>query len=318
MSEAINLDPSGQTEPREALHRALEQVNAIVVGKADIIELSFACLLADGHLLLEDLPGVGKTTLAHALAISAGLDYRRVQFTSDMLPADILGISIYSRQRESFEFHPGPIFSQLVLADEVNRATPKTQSALLEAMAERQVTSDGATRALPKPFFVIATQNPTDLAGTFQLPDSQLDRFLMKLEVGYPDPAAERRLLEEPDRRGMLDSANQQLTPTQLLDLQQQVDQVHVSAALLDYLQALVSASRHFAGVASGISPRGALAILRACRAVALLADRNHAIPEDIQSVFVPVAAHRLRPAAGNDVGHRQLARQILEQVPAT
>ena len=212
-----------------------------MVGKEDVVNLAFSCLLADGHLLLEDLPGVGKTTLAHALAITTGLHYQRIQFTSDMLPADILGISIYSRKQEKFDFHPGPIFSQVVLADEINRTTPKTQSALLEAMAERQVTVEGSSRPLPKPFFVLATQNPIDLAGTFPLPDSQLDRFLMKLAMGYPDPVAERRLLEEPDRLSMLAEARQAMNTQQLLDLQHAVQQVHVSSALLDYLQALVA-----------------------------------------------------------------------------
>ncbi len=317
MTEAIDLQPN-PAALREALHQAVNQVNDIVVGKTDVIEHAFTCLLGGGHLLLEDLPGVGKTTLAHALAISLGLEYSRVQFTSDMLPADILGISIYSRQQETFEFHQGPIFSQLMLADEVNRATPKTQSALLEAMAEKQVTVDGETRQLPEPFFVIATQNPVDLAGTFPLPDSQLDRFLMKLAMGYPDPAAERQLLEQPDRRDLLDRAQRQLSPQQLRALQAQASEIHASPALLDYLQALVTASRNFSGVRSGISPRGALAILGAARARALMLDRDHLLPEDIQAIFEPVAAHRLRPEPGKDDSLSELARAILEQVPTT
>ncbi len=318
MNQAVELQTADITGLRQSLHSAVNQVNELVVGKPNVVKLSFACLLANGHLLLEDLPGLGKTTLAHALAISIGLDYQRVQFTSDMLPADIIGISIYSRQKESFEFHPGPVFSQVMLADEVNRATPKTQSALLEAMAERQVSVDGQTRSLPEPFFVIATQNPVDLAGTFPLPDSQLDRFLMKLQMGYPDPAAERKLLEEPSRQGMLAEASKQMTPADLMALQRHVAQVHAAAPLLDYLQALVNASRHFTGVTSGISPRGALAILQAARAWAALEDRDHLLPEDIQAVFGAVAAHRLRPDRGNDTDPTVLAQQLLEQVPAT
>jgi MoxR-like ATPase len=301
-----------------ALADALDQVNHIVVGKTNVINLAFSCLLADGHLLLEDLPGVGKTTLAHALAITTGLHYQRIQFTSDMLPADILGISIYSRKQEKFDFHPGPIFSQVVLADEINRATPKTQSALLEAMAERQVTVEGSSRPLPRPFFVLATQNPIDLAGTFPLPDSQLDRFLMKLAMGYPDPTAERRLLEEPDRQSMLAEARQAMNTEQLLQLQGAVRQIHASTAQLDYLQALVAATRDDANIDTGLSPRATMAILRCSRAWALLNGRDHCIPEDIQAVFVPVAAHRLRPAQGSELSHEQLAGQILEQVPVS
>jgi len=303
---------------RSALADALKQVNHIVVGKEEVVNLAFSCLLADGHLLLEDLPGVGKTTLAHALAITTGLYYQRIQFTSDMLPADILGISIYSRKQEKFDFHSGPIFSQVVLADEINRATPKTQSALLEAMAERQVTIEGSSRPLPRPFFVLATQNPIDLAGTFPLPDSQLDRFLMKLAMGYPDPAAERRLLEEPDRLSMLAEARQSMNTEQLLDLQYAVCRVHASAALLDYLQALVAATRDDANIATGLSPRATMAILRCGRAWALLQGRDHCIPEDLQAIFVPVAAHRLRPAQGTELSLEQLASQILEQVPVS
>ncbi|MDX1571675.1 MAG: MoxR family ATPase [Xanthomonadales bacterium] len=300
----------------EGLQSALDQINRIVVGKERIVKLATACMLADGHLLLEDLPGVGKTTLAHALAITAGLDYQRVQFTSDMLPADILGLSIYSRQKERFDFHPGPIFAQVVLADEINRATPKTQSALLEAMAERQVTIEGQTRPLPQPFFVIATQNPVDLAGTFPLPDSQLDRFLMKLSMGYPDPEAERKLFIEPDRQVMLGDADALLSGATLLELQRNAAAVHASEPLLDYLQALVAATRDDAAILTGLSPRAALAILSGARAWALLEGRDHLIPEDLQAVFVPVAAHRIRPAPGTDASQERIAERLLEQTP--
>ena len=318
MNDAVKpLVPELETV-RAALADAIDQVNHIVVGKEQVVNLAFSCLLADGHLLLEDLPGVGKTTLAHALAITTGLHYQRIQFTSDMLPADILGISIYSRKREQFDFHPGPIFSQVVLADEINRAPPKTQSALLEAMSERQVTVEGSSRPLPDPFFVLATQNPTDLAGTFPLPDSQLDRFLMKLALGYPDPVAERRLLEEPDRLSMLAEARQSMNTQQLLALQHGVRQVHASGALLDYLQALVAATRDDASIATGLSPRAAMAVLRCGRAWAFLQGRDHCIPEDLQAIFVPVAAHRLHPAQGTELSLEQLAKQILEQVPVS
>ncbi len=299
-----------------ALTAALEQVNGIVVGKRSTIKLAMACLVADGHLLLEDVPGVGKTTLAQALAVTTGLEYQRVQFTSDMLPADILGITIYSREREVFDFHPGPIFSELMLADEVNRATPKTQSALLEAMAERNVTIEGKTRPLPRPFFVIATQNPVDLAGTFPLPDSQMDRFLMRLHMGYPHREAERRLLEEPDRQHLLAELSASMDRSQLQTLQRAAGGVHAAPALLDYLQALVQSSREYAGIETGLSPRGALAILRSARAWALLEGREHLIPEDIQAVFVAVAAHRLRAAPGTEKSADQITALLLEQVP--
>ncbi len=304
------------TQSHSELATALDQVGAIVVGKEPVIKLAFTCLIANGHLLLEDVPGMGKTTLAQALAVSTGLNYQRIQFTSDMLPADILGITVYSREREAFDFHPGPIFSQLVLADEINRATPKTQSALLEAMAERQVTIEGETRDLPAPFFVIATQNPVDLAGTFALPDSQLDRFLMRLHMGYPAPEAERRLLEEKDRQLLLRDAQVCLPLKDLQVLQKQAKDVHSSPALLDYLQALVGATRAFPGVQTGLSPRGALAILACSRAWALLEQRDHLIPEDVQAVFVAVAAHRLRLGAEASADQEALAQQVLEQVP--
>ena len=307
---------SGIKAAEAALTAALDQVNRIVVGKQSTIKLALTCLIADGHLLIEDVPGVGKTTLAQALAVTTGLEYQRVQFTSDLLPADILGITIYSREREVFDFHPGPIFSQLVLADEVNRTSPKTQSALLEAMAERQVTIEGRTRPLPQPFFVIATQNPVDLAGTFPLPDSQLDRFLMRLHMGYPQREAERRLLEEPDRQHLLAELKACMDLNQLMTLQRAAGEVHAAPALLDYLLALVQSSREYAGIHTGLSPRGALAILRSARAWALLESREHLLPEDIQAVFVAVSAHRLRAAPGTEMSADQLAALLLEQVP--
>ena len=302
--------------PLSLLQPMLDQVNRVVVGKKNVTRLAAACLLADGHLLLEDLPGVGKTTLATALARTTALDYQRIQFTSDMLPADILGVSIYSRHHERFDFHPGPIFSQIILADEINRATPKAQSALLEAMAERQVTIEGLTRDLPAPFFVIATQNPVDLAGAFPLPDSQLDRFLMRLSIGYPDAAEERRLFTEPDRKYMLSDLKPVLDAGGLVELQTKAREIHASEALLDYTQALVAATREARDLVSGLSPRGALALLSAARGWALLAERDHLVPEDLQAVFIPVTAHRLRLAPGLEQGANDICQRILEQTP--
>ncbi|MEM9532964.1 MAG: MoxR family ATPase [Pseudomonadota bacterium] len=319
MEQQVKVATSAVAGDEVALGRlaeALDQINGIVVGKSSVIKLAATCLVANGHLLLEDMPGMGKTTLAQALAVTAGLDYQRIQFTSDMLPADILGVTVYSRQRESFDFHPGPIFSQLVLADEINRATPKTQSALLEAMAERQVTVEGESRPLPTPFFVIATQNPVDLSGTFPLPDSQLDRFLMRIHMGYPDPQAERQLLQQQDRQQLLRDAQSLLTPADLKTLQQLALRVHVSEALLDYLQALVSASRNFPGIATGLSPRGALAALACSRAWALVDGRDHVMPEDVQAVFPSVCAHRLRLGLDATVSQQDLCTQMLDQVP--
>jgi len=316
MNDAAPIKFNQNTSPEQRLKLAQEQINNIVVGKSSVIQLALTCMIANGHLLLEDLPGVGKTTLAHALAISAGLNYQRIQFTSDMLPADILGVSVFSRKEDRFNFMPGPIFSQIILADEVNRGTPKTQSALLEAMAERQVTVEGKTRDLPQPFFVIATQNPVDLAGTFPLPDSQLDRFLMKLSLGYPDPKAERQMLLGPDRQTMLEQAQQILDPSSLLELRQKAQNIHVSEAFLDYLQAIVSNSRNFEQITAGLSPRAALSLLAACRAKALLHDRDHCIPEDLQSVFVSVSAHRLHLAPGAELSAAELAERLIKQTP--
>ena len=278
------------------LDAVVEQVGQVLLGKERPIRLALACLLARGHLLIEDIPGVGKTTLAHALARSLGLSFHRIQFTSDLLPADILGVSVYHRERGCFEFHPGPIFSHVVLADEVNRATPKAQSALLEAMAEQQVTQEGETRALPNPFFVIATQNPSTQIGTFALPESQLDRFLMRLELGYPDRAAERVLLKGRNRRALLDTLEPCMSTEELASLQESAATVHVSDALFDYLQALISYSRDANQFQTGLSPRAGLAILRCTQAWALMSGRCFALPEDLQTVLPGVVGHRLIP----------------------
>lgn len=299
---------------RTALRDAQAQVNTLVLGKPQQVRLAFVALLADGHLLIEDLPGLGKTTLAHAMAATLGLGFQRVQFTSDLLPADILGVSVYEAQARRFEFHPGPVFTHVLLADEINRAPPRTQSALLEAMAEHQVSIDGQTRALPDPFLVIATQNPVDLAGTYPLPDSQLDRFLLRLALGYPDEAAERALLAGSDRRELIARATPLLDAERVIALRHAVQDVHASDALLAYVQALVSRSRKHPGVRVGLSPRAGLALLRAARAHALLLGRNHVIPEDVQALFAAVAEHRLVGEA--DTSTAALAKAILHAVP--
>lgn len=299
------------------LHLAARQVNQIIIGKELQVRQALVCMLAGGHLLIEDLPGVGKTTLAHALAISLGLKFARTQFTSDLLPADVIGISIFEREKNQFIFHPGPIFNQLLLADEINRATPKTQSALLEAMEERQVTVEGKTRDLPRPFFVIATQNPLHQIGTFPLPESQLDRFLMCLSLGYPDAAAERALLMGEDRRSLLGQLKPVMQPEQLLQAQQSLRSIHASPALIDYVQALAHASRHNQWFAEGVSPRAAIALLQAARAWAALEGRNHVLPEDVQAVAIPVLAHRLRPlrsANGVAASSQELLQQLIKQ----
>ncbi len=297
----------------ELIQSVAAQVGSIVVGKQPQIRLALACLLARGHLLVEDLPGVGKTTLSHALAISLGLQFKRVQFTNDLLPSDIVGVSIFDRDSARFVFHPGPIFTQVLLADEINRASPKTQSALLEGMEERQVSADGETRGLPDPFFVIATQNPQDQIGTFPLPESQLDRFLMCIELGYPDPKAERALLEGRDRRHLLAELAPRLTPDLLLQAQQRVRQIHCSPTLLDYVQNLLTASRRTPMLAEGLSPRAGLALLQAARAWAMLDGRNHVLPDDVQAVLPAVAGHRLRPAKGGGASHRARAELVAE-----
>jgi MoxR-like ATPase len=286
-----------QAAPHSPVARVIEAAGGIILGKESQVRLALACLLARGHLLIEDLPGVGKTMLANALARALGLQLQRIQFTSDMLPADIIGVSVYRRDSGGFQFHPGPIFAQIILADEVNRATPKTQSALLEAMEEHQVTAEGETRRLPEPFFVIATQNPTESVGTFPLPESQLDRFLMRLELGYPAHDAERALLAGADRRDLLAALAPCMTPAELLELQQQVQGVHVAPALLDYVQAIVEHTRRSPDFAAGLSPRAALGLIRSARAWALIQGRDKVIPEDVQAVLPGVATHRLRPA---------------------
>jgi MoxR-like ATPase len=309
---------TGHGTPSMAGHidRVIAQVSNVILGKERQIRLALACLLARGHLLIEDIPGVGKTTLAHALAASLGLGFQRIQFTSDLLPADILGVSIYTRDTGGFQFHPGPIFAQVVLADEVNRATPKAQSALLEAMEEHQVTIEGETRRLPQPFFVIATQNPSYLVGTFPLPESQLDRFLMRIELGYPDNEAERALLQGRDRRDLLDGLPPCMDIGTLQGLQHRAQQVYASGALLDYVQALVNHTRRSTDYVNGLSPRAALALLRAARAWALMDVRNHVIPEDVQAVLSAVVAHRL--ASAGEVGRANgsdVAEQLIRQV---
>ena len=302
---------------RIELERVIHAANRIILGKEHAVRLALACLLARGHLLIEDMPGVGKTTLAHVLANTLGLSFQRIQFTSDMLPADILGVSIYNRESGAFNFHPGPIFSQVILADEVNRTTPRTQSALLEAMEERQVTIEGETRALPRPFFVIATQNPSYQVGTFPLPESQLDRFTMCLSLGFPDYAAERELLKGRDRRELLAEAAAVLDPAQLLSLQTQVELVKVADPLLDYLQDLLEYTRVSANYVAGLSPRAGMAILHCGQAWALIHGRDHVIPEDIQTVFHSVINHRLLYARETtDAGPGEIAATIIAQVP--
>lgn len=299
---------------RQSLRAAQDQVNGLVLGKQHEVRLAFVALLSGGHLLIEDLPGLGKTTLAHALASSLGLGFQRVQFTSDLLPADVLGVSVYDAGSRQFQFHPGPVFTHVLLADEINRAPPRTQSALLEAMAEQQVTLDGTTHPLPDPFFVIATQNPVDLSGTFPLPDSQLDRFLLRLALGYPNPESERELLRGTDRRHLIAQATARLSETDMRTLRDAVGQVQASEALIGYVQALLARSRQHAGVRVGLSPRAGLALLRAAKAHALLLGRAHVVPEDVQTLFVSVAGHRLVPEAEASNGPA-LARAILQTV---
>ena len=306
------MPPTPNSTPLKAV---LTAASAIILGKEHQLRLALACLLARGHLLIEDLPGVGKTTLAHTLARLLGMEFQRIQFTSDMLPADILGISVFDRERGDFRFHPGPIFTQLVLADEINRATPKAQSALLEAMEERQVTVEGATRPLPQPFFVIATQNPSHQIGTFPLPESQLDRFLMRIELGYPDRSAERALLEGRDRRSLLAETRPLLAPEALLTEQTRAAALHVAAPLFDYVQALIAHTRNAPEWKTGLSPRAGLGLIAAARAWALLDDRNHVLPEDVQAVLPAVAVHRL-PAAGDARSAAEIAQALIEAVP--
>ena len=294
----------------------LGQLNTVIVGKEAQVQDCVACLLAGGHLLIEDAPGVGKTTLAHAMALSLGLPFRRVQFTSDLLPSDVIGVSVYDRGTGAFNFHPGPIFTEVLLADEINRASPKTQSALLEAMEEKQVTVEGETRPLPTPFFVIATQNPHDQLGTFALPESQLDRFLMRISIGYPDRAAERELLAGADRREMLAGLPALLTAGELLALQQRVQQVHASDALLNYVQDLMAATRNGRWFLQGLSPRAGIAILRAAKAQALLANRDYVAPDDVQAVLPQTVAHRVTPVGDAGRGAFEQVRAMVAAVP--
>lgn len=298
-----------------ALQPVINSLNSVILGKNNQIKLALACLLAKGHLLIEDLPGMGKTTLAEALARSLGLRYQRLQFTSDMLPADIIGVSIFNPAEQQFSFREGPVFTQVLLADEINRTSPKTQSALLEAMEEGQVTSDGVTRTLPKPFFVIATQNPSHQMGTFPLPESQLDRFLMRIQLGYPDPRAERELLTGKDRRQIL-SVLPALTDAERLSIyQQQINDIHLSDAVLDYLQRLVTHTRQSRDFAHGLSPRGLLALKRATQAWAFIEGRSYAIPEDVQTVLPAVAEHRLRGSIEDQSRMHSLTSQLLNAV---
>ena len=297
------------------LHAAEAQINQVLLGKAPEVRLTLVCLLAGGHLLLEDLPGVGKTTLAQALAATFDLSFGRVQFTSDLLPADLIGVSVFDPQTRRFDFHPGPIFTQMLLADEINRGTPKLQSALLEAMAEQQVTVDGASHRLPEPFIVVATQNPLEQSGTFPLPESQLDRFMFSLNVGYPDERAEKALLAARERRFLLTELKPLLSAERLLQLREAALTLHTSPAAIDYAYALIAASRSGPRVRIGLSPRAGIALLRAARSHALLASRTHVLPEDLQAVFVAVARHRLvlNPDASGDGA--SIARHLLAQV---
>jgi len=301
---------------RNQLTDLIGQIATIIVGKQAQIEDCVACLLAGGHLLIEDVPGVGKTTLAHAIAVSLGLSFSRSQFTADLMPSDLIGVSIYERGKEAFVFHAGPVFAHVLLADEINRAGPKTQSALLEAMEEHQVTVEGQTRALPAPFFVIATQNPTDQIGTYPLPESQLDRFLMCITLGYPDRKSERELLAGADRREAISRLRAVMTPPELIAAQRAVQAVHASDALLDYLQTLIHATRSGAWFVEGLSPRAGIAVLRAARARALLGGRDYVAPDDIQYVLPQTIAHRLVPVAGAGRGRREQVRAMVEAVP--
>ncbi len=307
---------TNRDEQRLAIERARKALGSIILGKDDQISLALACLLARGHLLIEDLPGLGKTMLAQALARVLGLSFRRIQFTSDLLPADIIGVSIFRQDSGEFEFQPGPVFSQLILADEVNRATPKAQSALLEAMEEHQVSVDGETLKLPDPFFVVATQNPGDQIGTFPLPESQLDRFLMRVELGYPNEESERELIAGEDRRSMLRDIEAATNPEMLMALQESVTTVHVSDALVDYIQALVRHTRESAEIEIGLSPRGAQALVAAARARAFVENHSGAYPDDIQAVFAAIAGHRLKPAGGTRFrSPAELCQHVLDSV---
>ena len=298
------------------LSRLVDQISTIIVGKRSQIEDCVACLLAAGHLLIEDVPGVGKTTLAHALAVSLGLKFSRVQFTADLMPSDLVGVSVYERSKEAFVFHQGPVFSQVLLADEINRAGPKTQSALLEAMEEQQVSVENETRALPRPFFVIATQNPSDQLGTYPLPESQLDRFLLRITLGYPDRASERALLSGEDRRHLVTRLQSVMLPGELETAQKAVLGVRASEPLLDYLQVLIAATRSGQWFVEGLSPRAGIAVLRVAKARALMAQRDYVAPDDIQLILPQAIAHRLVPVAGAGRGPIEQVRAMVEATP--
>jgi MoxR-like ATPase len=303
-------------DAQRTLKNLLNQLNTVIVGKAAQIQDCVVCLLAGGHLLIDDVPGVGKTTLAHALARSFGLQFSRVQFTSDLMPSDLSGVSVYERGKEAFVFHPGPIFAQVLLADEINRASPKTQSALLEAMEEKQVSVEGETRLLPDPFFVIATQNPLDQVGTYPLPESQLDRFLMRISLGYPDRAAERELLSGRDRRGMVDALQTVMQPGELQQLQALVQSVHTAGPLLDYVQDLIAATRSGQWFVQGLSPRAGIAVVRAAQAQALLSGRDYVAPDDVQAILPQTIAHRLVPVDSAARGSEEQVRAMVSAVP--
>ncbi|MFQ5610293.1 MAG: AAA family ATPase [Woeseiaceae bacterium] len=315
-STTIEALPAGKGAERAAVDRARQGLGQIILGKDDEIEIALSCLLARGHLLIEDLPGLGKTMLAQSLARVLGLSFRRIQFTSDLLPADIVGVSVFRKETGEFEFQPGPIFAQLILADEVNRATPKAQSALLEGMEEHQVSVDGNTLPLPDPFFVVATQNPSDQIGTFPLPESQLDRFLMRLELGYPNEENERELITGEDRRSMLNDIEAVASPEILVALQKQVRGVHMSDALVDYIQALVRQTRESPDIDIGLSPRGAQALAAAAKAHAFVRKHSGVFPDDVQAVFAAVAGHRLKPSGS--AGYRsaaELCQHVIDSV---
>jgi MoxR-like ATPase len=303
-------------DAQQKLKSLVNQLNTVILGKPDQNQDCVTCLLAGGHLLIEDVPGVGKTTLAHALARTFGLQFSRVQFTADLMPSDLSGVAIYERGKESFVFHPGPLFAQVLLADEINRASPKTQSALLEAMEEKQVTIDGETRPLPSPFFVIATQNPHDQLGTYALPESQLDRFLMRISLGYPDRAAERDLLAGHDRRDMVDALPALLDAGELHVLQQKVLAVHAAGPLLDYVQDLIAATRSGQWFLQGLSPRAGIAVVRAAKARALLNERDYVAPDDVQAILPQTVAHRLIPVSDAGRGAVEQVRAMIDAVP--
>ena len=303
-------------DARLKIKSILDQLNTVLVGKSLQVQDCVGCLLAGGHLLIEDVPGVGKTTLAHALARTFGLQFSRVQFTADLMPSDLAGVSVFERSKEAFVFHPGPVFAQVLLADEINRASPKTQSALLEAMEEKQVTVEGETRPLPSPFFVIATQNPHDQLGTYALPESQMDRFLMRISLGYPDRQAERQLLAGTDRRDLVTRLPPLLTADELLQLQQAVLRTHVSDPLLDYVQDLIAATRSGRWFLQGLSPRAGIALVRAAQAQALISGRDYVAPDDVQAMLPQAIAHRLVPVSGAGRGPLEQVRAMVEAVP--